>query len=79
MLNMNLGGIAVKVTVNGEELALEKPVNIKELLVIAKAEQPDYVTVQKNDAFVDHAEFEDTFVADGDAIEFLYFMGGGSR
>ena len=67
----------MKVKVNGEELLLEKPVNIKELLVIAKAEQPDYVTVQKNDVFVDHDEFVDTFVEEGDNIEFLYFMGGG--
>lgn len=69
----------MKVTVNGEELILDKPVNIKELLVIAKAEQPDYVTVQKNDAFIDHDGFEDTFVEEGDVIEFLYFMGGGSK
>ena len=69
----------MKVTVNGEELVLEKPVNIKDLLVIAKAEQPDYVTVQKNDELIDHAGFEETFVEEGDTIEFLYFMGGGCR
>ena len=69
----------MKVNVNGEELVLDKPVNIKELLVIAKAEQPDYVTVQKNDEFVESGSFEETFVADGDSIEFLYFMGGGSK
>ena len=67
------------IKVNGEELVLEQPVNIKELLVIAKAEQPDYVTVQKNDEFIDHDKFEDTLVNEGDTIEFLYFMGGGSR
>ena len=69
----------MKVQVNGEELVLEKPVNIKELLVLAKAEQPDYVTVQKNGQFVDRDKFEETLVSEGDAIEFLYFMGGGSR
>ena len=69
----------MKVTVNGEALELENAVNIKELLVIAKAEQPDYVTVQKNEEFIDHSGFEDTFVEDGDTIEFLYFMGGGSK
>lgn len=69
----------MKVQVNGEELVLEKPVNIKELLVLAKAEQPDYVTVQKNGQFVERDKFEETVVSEGDAIEFLYFMGGGSR
>lgn len=67
----------MKVRVNGNEIELEKSVNIKELLVIAKAEQPEYVTVQKNDEFVDHDRFESTFTEDGDVIEFLYFMGGG--
>ena len=57
----------------------EKSVSVKELLVIAKAEQPDYVTVQKNGEFVDHDGFENTFVQDGDTIEFLYFMGGGAK
>ena len=69
----------MKVQVNGEELVLEKPVNIKELLVLAKADQPDYVTVQKNDAFVGRDRFEETFVEEGDTIEFLYFMGGGQE
>ena len=66
-------------TVNGEKLVIDKSVNIKELLAIAKAEQPDYVTVQKNGELIDHDGFETTFVEDGDTVEFLYFMGGGSR
>lgn len=69
----------MKITVNGETLEIEKSVNIKELLTIAKAEQPDYVTVQKNGVFIDHNGFNDTFVNEGDVIEFLYFMGGGTE
>lgn len=69
----------MKLLVNGEALEIEKSVSVKELLVIAKAEQPDYVTVQKNGEFVDHDGFENTFVEDGDTIEFLYFMGGGAK
>ncbi len=69
----------MKLLVNGEALEIEKSVSVKELLVIAKAEQPDYVTVQKNGEFVDHDGFENTFVQDGDTIEFLYFMGGGAK
>ena len=69
----------MKLAVNGETLELEQPVNLKELLVVAKADQPEYVTVQLNGEFIDHARFEDTFVKDGDTVEFLYFMGGGMR
>lgn len=69
----------MNVTVNGKDLSLDKSINLKELLVVAKAEQPDYVTVELNGEFVDHKGFESTFVKDGDKIEFLYFMGGGAR
>ena len=68
----------MKVKINGEQLELDKPINLKELLVVAKAEQPEYVTVQLNGEFVDHQGFETTFVNDGDEVEFLYFMGGGA-
>lgn len=69
----------MKLTVNGEALEIEKSINLKELLVVAKADQPEYVTVQLNGEFVDHSGFETTFVKDGDQIEFLYFMGGGAK
>ncbi len=69
----------MKLTVNGEPLEIEKPINVKVLLVVAKAEQPEYVTVELNGEFVDHSGFESTLVKDGDTVEFLYFMGGGAR
>ena len=69
----------MKLTVNGEPMEIEKPINVKELLVVAKAEQPEYVTVELNGEFVDHSGFESTLVKDGDTVEFLYFMGGGAR
>lgn len=68
----------MKVAVNGEPLELAGTININELLVAAKADQPEYVTVQLNGEFIDHSGFEDTFVKEGDTIEFLYFMGGGA-
>ncbi len=69
----------MKLTVNGDPLEIEKPITVKELLVVAKAEQPEYVTVELNGEFVDHSGFETTMVKDGDVVEFLYFMGGGAR
>ncbi|MBP5580151.1 MAG: sulfur carrier protein ThiS [Ruminococcus sp.] len=42
-----------------------------------KVETPEYVTVTVNDDFVDHGQFEETVLKDGDNIEFLYFKGGG--
>lgn len=65
------------ISVNGEKLTLEKSLNIDELLIVAKAEQPEYVSVQLNGEFVEREKFSTTLVNDGDEIEFLYFMGGG--
>ena len=69
----------MNLTVNGKALSIDKSINLKELLTVAKAEHPDYVTVELNGEFVDHSGFETTFVKDGDKVEFLYFMGGGAR
>ena len=69
----------MKLTVNGEPLEIEHPITVKELLVVAKAEQPEYVAVQLKGTFVDHSSFETTTVQDGDVVEVLYFMGGGAR
>ena len=67
----------MQIKVNGENVNLEKSLNITDLLIEVKAEQPEYVTVQKNGEFLQRDEFDKTFVEDGDEIEFLYFMGGG--
>ena len=67
----------LRVKVNGESLQLEKSLNIDDFLVAVNAEQPEYITVQRNGEFVERDNFSKTFVEDGDEIEFLYFMGGG--
>lgn len=66
------------IKVNGKEVNLEKEVTIKELLVLQQVQMPDYVTVQVNEELVDQGRFNEVVVKDQDAIEFLYFMGGGS-
>ncbi len=67
----------MKITVNGKETLLDKQATIEELLVITKAQTPEYVTVQVNNEFIDRENFASTIVNDGDAVEYLYFMGGG--
>lgn len=70
----------MKLTVNGEarEIAGET-LNIDEALSALQVADPLYVTVELNGEIVDRAAFGATRVKDGDALEFLYFMGGGSR
>jgi sulfur carrier protein len=41
-------------------------------------ETPEYVTVSINEEFVESSAKDSTVLKDGDNVEFLYFMGGGS-
>jgi sulfur carrier protein len=68
----------MKVKVNGKDVIFEQEVNVNEFLEVQKVEMKDYVTVQINDELMDRDDFEYTIVRDGDIVEFLYFMGGGT-
>ncbi len=67
------------ITVNGETQTVEGAhITVAELLKLNKVEMPDMISVQVNGAFVDKKEFPTKKIADKDAVDFLYFMGGGS-
>jgi sulfur carrier protein len=68
-----------KIKVNGKEQEIETPILLIDLIKINKVEQPDMVSVQLNEKFVERENYETTQINEGDEIEFLYFMGGGSR
>ena len=70
----------MQITVNGEANDLEEAgVNLSRLLELRQVESPEMVAVQLNGEFVDMESYSSTFLKTGDDIEFLYFMGGGSR
>ncbi len=69
----------MKINVAGTEKEVAEGLTIAELIVAEKVENPDYVTVVLNDEFVEKDNFETTKLSAGDKVEFLYFMGGGSR
>lgn len=68
----------MKVIINGKETVLENEVTVKELLVTGYVEMQEYVTVQVNEDIIPSADYETHIIKDGDVIEFLYYMGGGS-
>ncbi len=69
----------MKITVAGEKKEYEDGISVAKLIELEKVETPQYVTVSINEEFVDSGAFESTIIKDGDEVEFLYFMGGGSR
>lgn len=67
-----------KITVNGEAQEVQLPLNLTELIKQNNVQQPEMVSVQVNDDFVDRTEWDGLQIKEGDAVDFLYFMGGGS-
>ena len=66
-----------KITVNGEAQEVQLPLNLTELIKQNNVQQPEMVSVQVNDDFVDRNEWDALQIKEGDSIDFLYFMGGG--
>ena len=67
-----------KIIVNGEEQEVQLPLNLTELIKQNNVEQPDMVSVQVNDDFVDRTEWDSLQIKEGDIVDFLFFMGGGT-
>ena len=68
-----------KIQVNGVDQEAETPIALIDLIKINKVEQPEMVSVQVNGEFVIREDFSSKQINEGDEVDFLYFMGGGSR
>ncbi len=66
------------VIVNGEPQEVQLPLSLTELIKQNDVQQPEMVSVQVNDDFVDRNEWDALLIKEGDSVDFLYFMGGGS-
>ena len=66
------------ITVAGVKKEVADGLTVAQLVIEENVETPQYVTVTINDEFVESGQFAETVIKDGDSIEFLYFMGGGS-
>ena len=69
----------MQLTVNGKAEIIDgkETLNVTNLLDELKVKDALYVTVELNGEILERENFDITTVKDGDALEFLYFMGGG--
>ena len=67
------------ITVSGNRKEVKDGLTVPELIEQEKVETPQYVTVSINEEFLQKKKKKKTVLKDGDVVEFLYFMGGGSR
>ncbi len=51
--------------------------NVLQLLEFQEVDMPDMVSVSINGDVLNRDTFETTLIKEGDAVEFVYFMGGG--
>ena len=73
---MNIISMAT-IKVNGESQVVELPLTVEELIKQNNVENPELVSVQVNEEFLDRNEYANRQVEEGDEIDFLFFMGGG--
>lgn len=66
-----------KIIINGEAQEVQLPITLTELIRKNNVLQPEMVSVQVNDDFVDRDKWDKVTIKEGDAVDFLYFMGGG--
>ncbi len=69
----------VKIYVNGEVQEVTLPLNVSELILQNNVQQPEMVSVQVNEEFAEREDWERIQLKEGDKVDFLYFMGGGSK
>jgi sulfur carrier protein len=67
------------IQVNGKVQDVDLPISLMDLIKRNNVTQPDMVSVQINGEFVNRENFHTTPINANDEVDFLYFMGGGSR
>ena len=67
-----------KIIVNGEAQEVQLPLTLTELIKQNDVQQPEMVSIQVNEDFVDRSEWDNIQIKEGDTVDFLYFMGGGT-
>lgn len=68
----------MNIMINGEKMEMCASLTVAELLKERKIESPDMVSVELNEQILAKDTFSTTLLQENDAVEFLYFMGGGS-
>lgn len=70
--------MAIAITLNGKKETLDGSMSVANLLTKRNI-RPEVVTVEVNDQVVHRASFPSTVIKEGDRVEIVFYMGGGSR
>ena len=68
----------MKITINGALADVSDGLTVTGLLAERSVKMPEMVSVETNGKILKREDFTTTAIRDGDVVEFLYFMGGGT-
>ncbi len=66
-----------QITVNGNIQEVTLPLTLDQLITLNQVANPEMVSVQINDNFIEPEKFASTQIYDVGIIDYIYFMGGG--
>lgn len=66
----------MRITINGETYRFETALTVRQLLAQLELD-PEKIAVERNLEIVPCSEFEQTRLAEEDALEIIHFIGGG--
>ena len=69
----------MQITVGGQNKNYPDGITLLQLTEKEKIENPIYATAVVNEDYVRFDDFASVVLSDGDTVEFVYFMGGGSN
>ena len=67
----------IKIKLNGKEQQIKDGLTVSDLLLKWKV-RPELVTVEVNETILQKLDYDATRIKEGDNVEFVFYMGGGS-
>ena len=68
----------MNIKLNGKEQELKDGLTVSDLLLKWKV-RPELVTVEVNETILQKLDYDATKIKEGDNVEFVFYMGGGSQ
>ena len=68
----------MRINLNGKEQELKDGLTVSDLLLKWKV-RPELVTVEVNETILQKLDYDATQIKEGDNVEFVFYMGGGSQ
>ena len=69
---------SMNITLNGKPSRIQSGLKVSDLLLKWKI-RPELVTVEINETILQKLDYETTEIKEDDRVEFVFYMGGGSK